>query len=206
MTNKRLAEGVVFLTASDPDLQAVVDRHGLPPLWARPNSFDTLIRIILEQQVSLASGRAIHLRIEHALANLTPNTMVEAGAEHLRSLGVTRQKATYCVGVANHVLADTLNFRRLSRASDNEAREELQQIKGVGPWTADVYLLMALRRPDIWPVGDIALLTAFQHLRHLPSRPDNAWASHESLKWRPWRSVAARILWHGYLQGTLHPR
>lgn len=160
----------------------------------------------MEQQVSLASGRAIYRRIERKLGRVNVSNIVEAGVSDLRALGVTRQKAGYCVEVAVAVEAGRLDFRRLSRSDDEQARDELMAIKGIGPWTAHVYLLMALRRPDIWPPGDVALLTAFQHLRKLKQRPSNEHAIREAEQWRPWRAVAVRILWHGYLSGSLTDR
>ena len=175
-------------------------------MWRRKPGFATLVRIILEQQVSLASGRAIYRRIECDLGRVNVTNVVEAGVSRLRSLGVTRQKAGYCIEVATAVEGGRLNFRRLSRSNDDRVRNELLAIKGIGPWTANVYLLMALRRPDIWPPGDVALLTALQHLRKLKQRPSNEHAIREAEQWRPWRAVAARILWHGYLSGSLTDR
>ena len=160
----------------------------------------------MEQQVSLASGRAAYRRIERKLGLVNVKNVLAVGVSDLRALGVTRQKAGYCVEVAVAVQEGRLEFRRLSRSDDEQAQDELMAIKGIGPWTAHVYLLMALRRPDIWPPGDVALLTAFQHLRKLNQRPSNEHAVRETEQWRPWRAVAARILWHGYLSGSLTDR
>ena len=187
-----LLRGVNDLCKIDAALAEVVTRHGAPPMWGRRPGFATLIRMILEQQVSLASGRAVYRRINAELGGVNISAVLEAGASRLRGLGVTRQKAGYCLEVAAAVESGRLNFRRLSRAADDCARDELTAVKGIGPWTADVYLLMALRRPDIWPPGDIALLTALQHLRGWDERPTSDHAILESQRWRPWRAVVAR--------------
>jgi DNA-3-methyladenine glycosylase II len=200
-----LRRGVAYLTRIDRDLGAVVRRHGPPPLWARRPGVATLIRIILEQQVSLASARAVYCRLEDHLGRITPQAITECGVTGLRHLGVTRQKAAYCCEVAERIRTGDLNLRRVARAPVLTARLELQRIKGIGPWTADIYLLMALRRPDVWPTGDVALLTALQHLRGLPHRPTVDEAAEHAGRWAPWRAVAARILWHGYLAGSLTP-
>jgi len=201
-----LRRGVADLVRADPDLGGVVRRNGPPPLWARRPGIATLVRIILEQQVSLASGQAIFRRLENHLGEVTPEAIILCGVSDLRRLGLTRQKAAYCVAVAEQVRSGALSLRRVARAPVVTARQQLQRVKGIGPWTADVYLLMALRRPDVWPTGDVALLNALQHLRGLPRQPTVAEAAKEALSWAPWRAVAARILWHGYLSGDLRGR
>lgn len=200
---RSLRWGVTSLTRDDRDLAAVVRRHGPPPLWARPPGVGTLVRIILEQQVSLASARAVYRRLEQAVGDVTSETICRCGVEGLRQLGVTRQKATYCHELARRIATGELNLRRVARAPVEVARTELMRVTGIGPWTADIYLLMVLRRPDIWPTGDIALLTALQYLRRLPRRPTVEQAAAQARRWAPWRAVAARILWHGYLAGSL---
>jgi DNA-3-methyladenine glycosylase II len=205
---RRLDRGILHraveqIARTDPALRAVVRRHGVPPLWARRPGLATLIRIVLEQQVSLASGRAVYRRMHDALGEVTAEAIVRYGVRGLRRLGVTRQKATYCVAITEAIAGGDLSLRRVARAPVDAARAELQRINGIGPWTADIYLLMALRRPDIWPTGDIALLTALQRLRRLPRRPTVEEAAGLAIRWSPWRAVAARILWHGYLAGSL---
>lgn len=198
-----MGRGLAFLAREDPDLAAVVERHGPPPLWARRPGIASLVQIILEQQVSLVSARALYRRVQYELGEITADTILACGAGGLRRLGVTRQKASYCLEVAERITAGDLNLGRVARAPVAAARDELVQIKGIGPWTAEVYLLMVLRRPDIWPTGDIALLTALRHLRRLPERPTVEQAADHARRWAPWRAVAARVLWHGYLEGSL---
>lgn len=200
---RSLGWGVRCLTRDDGDLAAVVRRHGPPPLWARRSGVGTLVQIILEQQVSLASASAVYRRLQQALGDVTSETITRFGVAGLRQLGVTRQKATYCYEVAERIAAGELNLRRVARAPVEAARAELMRVTGIGPWTADIYVLMVLRRPDIWPTGDAALLTALQHLRRLQQRPTVEQAAAQARRWAPWRAVAARVLWHGYLAGSL---
>jgi DNA-3-methyladenine glycosylase II len=166
-------------------------------MWARRPGFPTLLRIVLEQQVSLVSARAMFARLKSNIEPFTALGFIEAGETSLRSLGVTRQKAHYCVQVAEAFTNGHLD--QLARMNDEEAHAALVSIKGVGPWTANIYLLMALRRPDIWPDGDVALATAVGRLRKMKHRPAFAELAQIAESWRPYRSVAARMLWQYYL-------
>jgi DNA-3-methyladenine glycosylase II len=199
LTKKRLTEGSVYLAARDKDLACLLETDGVPPLWARKPCFSTLIRIILEQQVSLASAKAVYRRIVDNLVPFTPDRFLEGGSSYLRSLGVTRQKAAYCINVAEAILGDRLDLRALSGMDDLAAADTLTRIKGIGPWTADIYLLMALRRPDVWPSGDIALINTVRKVKKLHENPSPSILSNVAEAWRPFRSVAARMLWHHYL-------
>ena len=194
-----LLSGVQTLTRSDPRLGRLVARHGPPPLWARRPGFASLLRIILEQQVSLASARAIYQRVATAVGDVQPAGIVTLGTKGLQGLGLTRQKASYICGVAEQTLDGQLMLHRLGRYGDGEARAHLMRVRGIGPWTANIYLLMALRRPDIWPPGDLALHKALGRLIGSASIPSSAEAERLALRWRPLRAVAARILWHAYL-------
>jgi DNA-3-methyladenine glycosylase II len=167
-------------------------------MWGRPQGFTTLLRIVLEQQVSLVSAQAIFNRIKSNVEPFTPERFIELDEPYFRSLGLTRQKAHYCVQVAHTFSAGYL--KALNRIPDEEARAALLSIKGVGPWTANIYLLMALRRPDIWPTGDIALASAVGRLKNMRTRPSFAELEKVADAWRPFRSVAARMLWQYYLE------
>jgi DNA-3-methyladenine glycosylase II len=153
--------------------------------------------------VSLASGAAVFRRLEEELGQIDTEAILLAGTDGLRRVGITRQKASYCVGVASAITEGRLDLDRVGLISIKEARLELRQIRGVGPWTSDVYLLMAVRHRDIWPEGDVALHTALQKLGGLSHRPSVDEAAAYAERWTPWRAVAARILWHGYLCGLL---
>jgi len=196
-----LAEGIALLSERDSDLAAVVRRFGPPPLWARKQGFATLLLIILEQQVSLASARAAFGRLEAAIPAVTPEHFNALDDATLRKVGFSRQKAGYGRTLAAALIDETLDLAALAGLPDEIARDALVSLKGVGPWTADTYLLMALGRPDVWPAGDIALQAAVHEIKCLPHRP-----SHDEMEalaegWRPWRAVAARILWFHYLGG-----
>lgn len=166
-------------------------------MWARQPGFPTLLRIVLEQQVSLISARAMFDRLKSNIDPFTAAGFINFGEANLRSMGVTRQKAHYCVQVAEAFTNGHLND--LSKLNDEDAHEKLLSIKGVGPWTANIYLLMALRRPDIWPDGDIALATAVGRLWKINPRPGFVELAKIAERWRPFRSVAARMLWQYYL-------
>jgi DNA-3-methyladenine glycosylase II len=185
----------------DPDLAGIAERHGLPPLWAREPGFDTLVRIILEQQVSLGAALAAYGRLLGVVGKVEPARIVAAGAEPLRAAGLTRQKARYIVGLAELVLDGQLDLDALAMRPDEDARAALIAVTGIGHWTADIYLLMALLRPDIWPSGDLALAGAMRRAKRLPALPTRDQQAAIAETWRPWRAVAARLLWHAYLAG-----
>lgn len=187
------------LARCDAELAATYREHGAPPLWRRRPGFKTLIQIILEQQVSLASGKATLRRIEKAYGRVRAAALARAGETGLRSVGMTRQKARYCVLLAHASLEGDLDLAKVSRSNDADAMEMLTQFTGVGRWTAEVYLLMALGRPDVWPAGDLALAKAVQTIKGLEQRPDEATLRGMAEPWRPYRAVAARLLWQDYL-------
>ena len=199
LTDATLREGVRALAAMDAGLGAIVARHGHPPMWGRPRGFATLVHIILEQQVSLASAAAMLGKVERALGGVTPATILAAGTAGLQALGVTRQKSSYIVTLAERVADRSLPLATLHRLPDAEVAGALVRLPGIGPWTASIYLLMALRRPDVWPPGDLALHKAMSRLPGFAGVPTSEKAAEWALRWRPWRAVAARILWHAYL-------
>ena len=197
LTTKSLLLAAENLAARDPDLGSIYRAHGAPPMWGRRAGFSTLLRIVLEQQVSLVSARSMFERLKSNIEPFTPERFIESGEAFLRSLGVTRQKAHYGIQVAEAFAEGRLNG--ISSMSDDDAHAALLNIKGVGPWTANIYLLMALRRPDIWPYGDVALATAVSRLRKMSTRPSFIELAQIAEAWRPYRSVAARMLWQYYL-------
>lgn len=196
-----LLVGVSALAAIDEDLAVILERHGPPPLWAREPGFETLVRIILEQQVSLGSADAARKRLIAATGGVEPRKIAVAGEDALRAAGLTRQKARYLVGLSRDLLEGRLDLDAVAAARDDEARLALTAVVGIGRWTADIYLLMALRRPDIWPTGDLALAAAMRRAKGLATLPAAAEQLVIAEPWRPWRAVAARLLWHAYLAG-----
>jgi DNA-3-methyladenine glycosylase II len=199
LNNETLLEGVTFLSAIDPDLAASAARLGPPPLWAREAGFPTLVHIILEQQVSLASAKAAFVKLQQASGVVTPETFLHFDDGELKSIGFSRQKAAYCRGLARSILDNELDLESLVGMDDASARSALIRVKGIGPWTADIYLLMVLLRPDSWPSGDLALAVAVQELKGLVARPTPQELEQIAAPWQPWRAVAARLLWHSYL-------
>jgi DNA-3-methyladenine glycosylase II len=199
LNDPSFAEAIDILATRDADLAGIVDQFGPPPLWARDPGFPTLIHIILEQQVSLASARAAFDRLQAMVTPLTPEGFLHLDDATLRAVGFSRQKAAYVRHLAQSLLAGHIDLDALAQMDVEQARSQLLALKGIGPWTADIYLLMALRQPDVWPVGDLGLQIAMQLIKHLPTRPTLDEMEALSQPWRPWRAVAARMLWHFYL-------
>ena len=199
LTQKTLALAARELAARDALLANIHATYGDPPLWQRATGFRTLVHIILEQQVSLSSAQSMLLRLESAIQPFTPERFLELGDMHLRGLGVTRQKSAYLLHLSASLANGELSLSRLSRLNDNEALVQLTRIKGIGLWSANIYLLMAMRRADIWPAGDLALAVAIKELQRLERRPSPEELEAIAEQWRPHRAVAARMLWQYYL-------
>jgi DNA-3-methyladenine glycosylase II len=168
-------------------------------MWGREAGFSTLLHIILEQQVSLASARAAHNKLLEVASPLTPQSFLKLDDAALKAAGFSRQKTSYARELAGSLVEGRLDLDALRGTDDDTVRSELLRIKGIGRWTADIYLLMVLRRPDIWPAGDLALAVAARHVKRLESRPTPRELDQIGEAWKPWRAVAARILWHYYL-------
>jgi len=199
LSKQTLLEGVKYLGAKDSDLGHLFSQAGPPPLWEREPGFPTLVLIILEQQVSLASARATFRKVNQAANPLTPDGFLRYSDGELRTMGFSRQKTAYCRDLARAIGNGELYLPDLEVMDDFGARSRLMVIKGVGPWTADIYLLRAMLRPDIWPSADLALAKAVQEVKGLASRPNPDELEDIAEGWRPWRAVAARALWQFYL-------
>jgi len=187
------------LAGRDSDLAGIVETYGTPPLWVREPGFPSLVYIILEQQVSLASARAAFQRLRAVANPLTPARFLKLSDTQLKQIGFSRQKTLYTRLLAEALVMRYLDLNDLQDLSDDAARKLLIALKGIGAWTADIYLLSALRRPDIWPIGDLALAVAVQEVKRLRSRPSPERLEKLSQLWRPYRAVAARLFWHAYL-------
>lgn len=199
LTEETLRQGVESLAQRDPDLAVILHQWGMPPLWAREPGFPALILIILEQQVSLASARAAFNRLLARATPLTPEAFLTLNDDTLRAVGFSRQKAGYSRHLAQALVRGEFDLAHLALLPDDAARAALVTRKGIGPWTADIYLLMCLGRPDSWPVGDLGLQLAIQTVKRLDKRPTASEMVELAEAWRPWRAVAARLLWHHYL-------
>ena len=184
----------------DKDLAAIIDTHGYPPMWIRPATFQTLILTILEQQVSQASAYAAFKKLKEKTGLVTPPKILILSDSELKACYFSRQKILYARELAKAVLSKQLVLKNLTHKHDDEIRLELKKIKGIGDWTADVYLMHALQRADLFPMGDIALVNSLKEVKQLP----NHLSKEEMLKiaepWRPYRTIAAMILWHAYIQ------
>lgn len=185
------------LAAADPCLGTIVGAHGLPRFWEREPGFAALVLLVLEQQVSLASARAAYERLL-AMGPLSPVTLLTRSEAALREAGFSGQKRRYVRALATAV-RDGFDLPALAGLDDEEVRARLTALPGIGPWTSDVYLLACLRRPDVWPVGDRALRVATGEALGLASPPSPGELDRLGERWRPHRSVAARLLWHSYL-------
>jgi DNA-3-methyladenine glycosylase II len=192
-------QGVHLLTERDEHLANVVKIYGQPTLWVREPGFPALVYIILEQQVSLASAKAAFDRLQAAVKPLTPKGFLKLNDGELLRIGFSRQKTLYTRLLAESLARRHFDLRYLHELPDDSAHKMLIAFKGIGRWTADIYLLSALRRPDIWPTGDLALATAVQEVKRLRKRPSPEKLEALSTPWRPWRAVAARLFWHAYL-------
>ena len=199
LTQKTLALAARELAARDQLLANIYATHGDPPLWQRASGFRTLVHIILEQQVSLGSAKSMLGRLEAAIQPFTPERFLALGESCLRSLGVTRQKSAYLVHLSDAIVSGRLKLKALTRLSDDQVLVQLTGIKGIGLWSANIYLLMAMRRADIWPAGDLALAVAIKELKGLTARPSPEELERIAEQWRPHRAVAARMLWQYYL-------
>jgi DNA-3-methyladenine glycosylase II len=194
-----LARAVRTLARAEPRFAHIVKRHGPPPLWPREPGFETLVLLMLEQQVSLAQARAMYARIVNAAGVVTPANIAKLGESGLRALGVTRQKSAYLAALAQQLEGKALDLEALAALSDVDAYAALDALRGVGPWTAQCYLLFALRRSDVFPAADLALMESVRQLWRLRERPTPEALARRARAWRPHRAVAARLLWHHYL-------
>jgi DNA-3-methyladenine glycosylase II len=190
---------VALLVERDTDLGRAVSEAPDPPFWQRDPGFPTLILLILEQQVSIASALAAYQRLVAMVGDLTPGSLLDLDDQEMRSIGFSRQKTRYARSLASAIVEEQLDLTALTRLSDADARTVLIASPGIGPWTADTYLLSALRRPDVWPAGDRALQVAAAEVKRLSDIPGPVELSAIAEPWRPYRAVAARILWHHYL-------
>jgi DNA-3-methyladenine glycosylase II len=180
-------------------LKEVIRQYGYPPMWSRTNTFQTLILIILEQQVSLASAWAAFTKLKKKIRFITPGRVLALTDEELRSCYFSRQKTVYARELARAFVSKEIKLRKFPGHADNDIREILKKVKGIGDWTVDVYLLFALQRSDVFPHGDLAMIKAFKEVKGLSAKTGKEKMIDIAEAWRPYRSVATMILWHYYL-------
>jgi DNA-3-methyladenine glycosylase II len=193
-----IAAAVEGLLAVEPRFGDVVRSHGLPPLRRMNQGLEGLLRIVTDQLISLKAGEAIWRRIEAELKPFDAATIARKREASLMRLGLSGAKARCFKAVAMAVAYGAFSFERVAVLSDSEALAALTALKGIGPWTADIYLLAAMGRADAWPAGDLAIQVGAQHLFAIPDRPTPRHMAELAEPWRPWRSVAARLLWSHY--------
>jgi len=198
MTDRDLEQGFIEVVALDPALGSILEAYGQPHARTRPQGFESLLKIIVQQQVSLASAAAIWDRLATGLQTVMPERVLAHDIEALRGFGLSLPKARYAHALARAVASGELSFDMLAGQDDETAIEALVAVKGIGRWTAEIYLLTALQRPDMWPAADIALMASAQDVKGLPSRPNAKEMVTLAESWRPWRTFAARLLWHHY--------
>jgi len=199
LTKKTFDQALACLKEQDPDLKEILSTCGPPLLRKRAQGFPTLVHIILEQQVSVPSADAVFLRLRKALPAFNPDEFLKLNNHTLRQMGFSRQKSRYCRHLADLISQREFNLNDLRKMTDEQARSSLCTIPGIGPWTADIYLLTALGRPDIWPAGDLALAAAIRQVKRFKTRPSPEQLTAVADRWKPWRSAAACILWHYYV-------
>jgi len=187
------------LATIDVDLAAIIKTYGYPPFWSRPNTFETLVHIILEQQVSLASALSALNKLKERVQELTPARLLFLTDEEMRACYVSRQKNVYIKYLAEALLSGQLNLTELEDLPDEKVRAKLVALKGIGNWTADVYLMFVLQHPDVFPIGDLAAVNAMKRVKKLPAETTREQLLEIADSWRPYRTLATMLLWHFYL-------
>lgn len=198
LTTRSLRSACRKIAKRDKQMSSVFELYGVPPLWDREPGFATLLQIILEQQVSLASAKACFDKLVMRLGEVTPERLLTLNDADLKKDGFSRQKTSYARHLSEAILAKRIDLDGLNHLPDADVKNELIKLKGIGEWTSDIYLLMALLRPDVMPKGDIALHAAWHKLSAEP-KPSSDEFLIIAERWKPFRSVAARLLWHFYL-------
>jgi DNA-3-methyladenine glycosylase II len=187
------------LALMDANLDGIVKAYGYPPMWSRPNTFETLVHIILEQQVSLASALSALNKMRERLQEITPAKILVLTDAEFRECYFSRQKTAYTQYLAEAILSGQINLTDFEQMEDSEIRNRLCSLKGIGNWTVDVYLMFVLQRIDILPLGDLAIVNAIKRLKKLPKETTKEDLTIIGKQWQPYRTVASMMLWHYYL-------
>jgi DNA-3-methyladenine glycosylase II len=188
------------LALKEVAFQNILQQYQYPPMWTRQPTFATLVHIILEQQVSLASARAAFNKLQQKLKIITPQKVLALSNDELKACYFSRQKTLYVQELAKAIVSKKLNLKKLHQQDDETIRQALKQIKGIGDWTVDVYLLFALQRGDVFPTGDLAIMIALKEIKQLEKLTPKQKIIEMAEAWRPHRSVATMLLWHYYIK------
>ncbi|HEX9152118.1 MAG TPA: DNA-3-methyladenine glycosylase 2 family protein [Flavobacterium sp.] len=191
-----MQQAIEYLLEKDAIFKAIIKQYGMPVIPRRPQGFETLVLLILEQQVSIDSAKATFLKLKAKEKNVEPNALLSLSDEEFRNLGVSRQKTSYIKALSAAILNKDIDLESLPAKTAQQVREELIKIKGIGNWTIDIYLMFCLQAPDLLPLGDIAVVNTIKELLDIHDR--EAMEAH-TIKWSPYRSVATYLLWHHYL-------
>lgn len=187
------------LARRDKELAKIIEQYDYPPVWHRQEGFATLVHIILEQQVSLASARAAYDMLRKKIGTITPKKVLSLTDEELKGCYFSKQKVVYVKHLASALINKELDLRSFSNMTEAEIRTKLIAIKGIGHWTIDVYLMMVLHRSDLFPLGDIALVNSMKEIKALPKAISRDELETIAAKWKPYRTIAAFLLWHAYI-------
>ena len=199
LNNKTLALGIKHLKKVDSDFKAILrDRNDQINSFQKTGGFEGLISLIVEQQLSVASAKAIFSRVKLICGDFEASSFLKIKEEKLKATGLSRQKVTYCRNVAEAVINKTLDFKKLEKMSDQEVVEMLVKIKGIGEWTAQCYLMACMKRMDAWPSSDLGLIVAIQKIKKIKERPKSLTIEKMAEPWKPYRSIAALLLWSTY--------
>lgn len=188
------------LAKTDICIKNIISVYGYPPFWERRKDFEGLVRIILEQQVSLASALAVYKKLKSLIDPVTPKNLLDLTDDELKSCGFSRQKISYVRILADEILSNGLDLDQLQKQPDEIIRKRLIAIKGIGPWTCDIYLLLCLNRLDIFPIGDLALIKSMQETGFLDHKPSKEEALSIASRFKPYRSIFAILLWYAYIK------
>ncbi len=187
------------LAQQDSHLKHIIDTYGYPPMWSRPNTFESLVHIILEQQVSLASALSALNKLRDHVQQITPARVLLLTDEEFRACYCSRQKTAYIKYLAEAILSGQIDLDAFKTMPDDEIRSQLTMLKGIGNWTVDVYLMFVLQRADIFPIGDLAAVNALKRVKELPAQTTREEIVDLAAQWKPYRTVATMMLWHYYL-------
>ena len=199
LNNRTLALGINHLKKVDSDFKTILrDRDDQINTFKKTGGFEGLISLIVEQQLSVASAKAIFSRVKLICGDFEATTFLRISEEELKATGLSRQKVTYCRNVAEAVVNKTLDFKKLEKMADQEVVAKLVQIKGIGEWTAQCYLMACMKRLDAWPSADLGLIVAIQKIKKIKERPKSLTIEKMAEPWKPYRSIAALLLWSTY--------
>jgi DNA-3-methyladenine glycosylase II len=191
-----MQQAIQHLFKIDTVFKHIVEKYGMPIIPKRPQGFETLVLLILEQQVSIDSAKATFLKLKAKEINFQPEFLLHISDEEYRNIGVSRQKTSYIKALSHSIINNEIDIESLATKSSQQVREELIKIKGIGNWTIDVYLMFSLQAPDIIPLGDIAVVNTIKELFNIHDKQE---MENYAAKWSPYRSVATFLLWHYYL-------